>query len=283
MQKKKNLFLFAGYSKTKTIDDALLYYVSALNQFGDVIVCMDCDCEKNELKKLSNISFKSMAGRHGEYDFGSYKRAYFYAKENDLLKKYDYIYLVNDSVFGPTIPLTKLIKKFNDSNTDATGLVVSTHKTHCYMESWFVCLTKKIFLSDWFYDFISNVKPELRKSAVTIKYEHGLTNLIQNNNCSWAGLYTFHGRYTYNNPKRLFQKGCPFVKKLSFTRHFGALGKQINYVLNHCNPDAKIVILKTANILYGKDYINWLLTKNPVKIIFRNLKYLFFKLKTDRL
>ena len=279
MSKKKHLFLFAGYSKTGTVDGALLYYVSNLNNIGDVIVCMDCDCKKSELKKLSNITIKSIAGRHGEYDFGSYKRAYFYAKENNLIKKYDYIHLVNDSVFGPTISLNNTIKKLEQSNTDATGLIVSTHKTHCYMESWFVCLTKKIFLSDWFSDFISNVKPELRKSAVTIKYEHGLTNLIQNNNCSWSGIYTFHGRYTYNNPKKLFQKGCPFIKKLSFTRHFGGLGKQINYTLNHCNKNAKKVILKSADLLYGENYTNWLLTKNPIKIIFRNFKYLLFKLK----
>lgn len=283
MQKKKHLFLFAGYSQNGIIHNALVYYVSALNKFGDVIVCMDCDCSSAELKKLSNTTIMSMAKRHGEYDFGSYKRAYIYAKENNLLEKYDYIYLVNDSVFGPTISLDNIIKKFENSKTDATGLVVSTHKTHCFMESWFVCLNKKIFLSDWFYDFISSVKVESAKTVVTKKYEQGLSNTIKANNYSWSGIYTFHGRYTYNNPKKLFLVQCPFIKKASFTRHFGALGKQINYVLNHCDTGAKTVILDTANQLYTNNYLNWFLTNNFIKITFRNIKYFLYKLKNGQL
>ena len=37
------LFLFAGYDKDGIVDDALVYYVSALSKYGDVIVCMDND------------------------------------------------------------------------------------------------------------------------------------------------------------------------------------------------------------------------------------------------
>ena len=72
----KRLFLFAGYDKNGIIDDALLMYVSALNKLSDVIVCMDSDCTNDELQKLQNITIHAMAARHGEYDFGSYKRAY---------------------------------------------------------------------------------------------------------------------------------------------------------------------------------------------------------------
>ena len=46
-----------------------------------------------------------MATRHSEYDFGSYKRAYNWAQENLDTAEYEFVYLVNDSVYGPLFDL----------------------------------------------------------------------------------------------------------------------------------------------------------------------------------
>jgi hypothetical protein len=73
--------------------------------------------------------------------------------------------------------------------------------------------------------------------------------------------------------------GCPFVKKASFTRHNGAAGYQINYVLNHIDKNTANAIINTANRLYGEKYMKWLLTYNPLKTIFRNIKYIMQKLR----
>ena len=99
--KPKRLFLFAGYDKQCVIDDALIYYVSNLARFGDIILYMDCDAKKSEINKVKKYCLYANATRHGEYDFGSYRRAYIWARDNDILKNYDVVYLVNDSVFGP--------------------------------------------------------------------------------------------------------------------------------------------------------------------------------------
>ncbi len=273
------LFLFAGYNKNNIVDDALIYYVKALSKHGDVILCMDCDCSKSEINKINKYTLHTIAARHGEYDFGSYKRAFQYARDNDMLQKYNHVYLVNDSVFGPTIDIEQTLKSIESKDSDATGLIVSKHKTHSFMESWFVCLDKKIFLSKWFDEFISSVTTEKEKYIVTVKYEHGLSNLIKNNGCSWGGLFTIYGRETYNQPKYLFRHGCPFVKKLSFTRHNGALGAQIKYILKHCDKDAATAIMNSANALYGVEYMNRFLTNNIFKIVLRNISYLKEKLK----
>ena len=147
------------------------------------------------------------------------------------------------------------------------------------MESWFVRLNKKIFTSPWFDEFISNVKSEEYKYIITVKYEHGLTNLIQNHNCSWGGLYTYRGRYTYNNPLGLFKHGCPFIKKASFIRHNGDCGKQIKYILQHADFGAALSTIVSANRVYGENYMNWLLTGNPIEIFMRKIKYIIQKIK----
>ena len=167
--------------------------------------------------------------------------------------------------------------------SDAVGIIESKHKTHSFIESWFVCLNKKIFMSSWFDEFISSVQHEEYKYLVTVKYEHGLTNVIKNNGCSWDGIYKFHGRFTYNNPKRLFKMGCPFVKKASFTRHNGGVGNQIKYVLKHADTNARDAIMNTAGRVYGKKYMNWLLTSNPLKIFCRNITYLFKKVENGEI
>ena len=277
------LFLFAGYDKDCIIDDALIYYVKTLSKYGDVILCIDSDCPKQETEKIKKYTLHTIAKRHGEYDFGSYKRCFQYAKNKDILKNYDYLYLVNDSVFGPTINLKQTLDKIESIPTDAAGIIISTHKTHACMESWFVRLNKTVFLSDWFDNFMNNITKAETKADITIKYEHGLTNLIKSNKCSWGGLYSVRGRETYNRPKSLFKKGCPFIKKVSFTRHNGSLGKQIKFILNNCDKLASTAIMKTANRLYTKEYTDWFLTSNPLKILYRNITYVITKLKNGEI
>ena len=277
--KHTRLFLFAGYDRNGIVDDALVLYVQQLNKFGDIVFCMDCDTKKSEIKKIEKFCIHTMAARHGEYDFGSYKRAYIYARDNKLLEKYDYIYLVNDSVFGPTLDMTNVFNKMESSNTDACGMVISKHKTHEFMESWFIRLNKKIFTSAWFAKFISSVTKLSDKTSVTIQYEHGLTNLIIEHNCTISGVYTIYGRYTYNNTTRLFLRECPIIKKASFSRHNGAIGGQIKYILRHTDDTTHNAIMNSANRLYGMEYMKKFLTSNPFKILVRNIKYAAHKIK----
>ena len=278
MEHPKRLFLFAGYSKNESVDDSLIFYVSELSKYGDVIVCMDNDLKVRNLGPLKKYTIHTIAKRHGEYDFGSYKRAYEYADKHKLLSKYDYVYLVNDSVFGPLFDISNTLNKIESLDTDAGGLVVAKHKTHSYMESWFVRLNKKIAKSAWFKKFIMSVTRQPSKARITITYEHGLSNLIHEHKCSWAGVYNFYGRFTYNNPKYLFKHGCPFVKKACFTRHNGATGNQIKYILNHCQMRVQLPIMTTANKLYGNEYMNCFLTYNPIKIVLRKIKYALQKI-----
>ena len=186
---------------------------------------------------------------------------------------------MNDSVFGPITNIEQTLKDIENTKTDAAGLIISKHRTHAFMESWFVRLNKKVFLSEWFYNFMNSVEKEENKSDITIKYEHGLTNLIHNNQCSWGGLYTVRGRTTYNKPIYLFRHNIPFIKKMSFTRHNGACGDQIKYILKHCETPAHNAVIKTANRLYGVKYMDWLSTSNPIKIFMRKVKYITKKIR----
>lgn len=275
--KQKRLFLFAGFCPNGKIDDSLIYYTKSLSAFGDVILCMDSNLNDGEITKVQKYTIHTIATHHGEYDFGSYKRCFQYARDCDILKNYNVLYLVNDSVYGPTKPLKHTINNIEQISTDAAGLIVSKHKTHAFMESWFVRLNKSVFMTKWFNDFMQSITHLEHKYQITVQYEHGLSNLITNNNCTWDGIYHVRGRYTYNNPKKLFLRGCPFIKKASFTRHNGALGYQIKYVLSHCDNAASKIIKKSGNDAYSHEYMSWFLTSNPLTYFTRGIKYIVQK------
>lgn len=269
----KRLFIFAGYNANNRVDAALIYYVQALSRFGDVVLYMDCDAPKSELKKLAPYTIYAGASRHREYDFGSYKRAYIWARDNLDINKYDIMYLVNDSVFGPLMDIGPTFNKMEIIDTPAFGLVGNLHHAHPHIQSWFVGLRREIFTNTWFDEFMMSVTHVPDKGSVTILYEHGLSNLITKNGLSWQCLYNMPGRSVYNRVKYMFIHGIPFIKKVAFTRHNGRLGGQLYYVMRHCDTDARNAIMNAARDTWGEKYIKHLMTRNPLRLIWRGITY----------
>ena len=274
----KRLFLFAGYDAHGIIDKALIYYVRALSKLGDVIVCTDCDCAKSEIKKIEKYTIGTISGRHGEYDFGSYKRAYMYAHDARILPQYDYVYLINDSVYGPLEPLAQYLLKMESFGTDAFGMVCNPNRHEAYIQSWFIGCAKSVFLSKWFDEFMRSVTHQPDKGSVTYLYEHGFTRMLNKNNKTWQCIYSVPNRGIYNRIKKLYLRGLPFFKKNAFIRHNGALGAQIAYILRHIPDDLARAIMTNATRTWGDEHIHWLLTRNPIKIFIRNIKYATHKI-----
>lgn len=274
----KRLFLFAGYNKQGIVDPALVYYLNALSKFGDIILFMDSDCPDSELAKVKKYTIHASAKRHGEYDFGSYKRGYIWAMENLKLSDYDFVYLVNDSVYGPLYPLDRYINAMENMGHDAFGIVKNPHRKHPHIQSWFIGTKPVIFLSKWFNDFMLSITQQPDKYEITKLYEDGFSNLVTEHNHTWDGLYSVPRRGVYNRIKHLYLIGMPFMKKVAFQRHHGGLSDQTIFVLEHVNKKLSDAILQSAIQQYGKKYIDWLLTTNPIKIAFRKAYHAVYKL-----
>jgi len=275
---KKRLFLVAGYDKNGYVNAALVYMVRTYSKYGDCVVVMDNDSNESELKKLKPYCIYVDATRHGEYDFGSYKRAYQWAKKNLNLSDYDFVYMANDSVYGPLFDMREYFEKMESGNNDAFGMVKKTGGKSEHIQSWFIGMRPSVFLSDWFDRFILSVTKQADKNAVATIYENGFTEHIDAHNIKWDCLYHVHNRGVYNDVKKLYKQKMPFIKKLSFTRHNGALGNEIYYVLNQLPHDLHDDIYSSACDVYGKKYTDWLLTKSRTKTFFRYIKYLITRI-----
>ena len=269
----KRLFLFAFYDPQGVVGEAALRYLEALQPLGDIVLATDCDLQPGEAEKLAPRVLSFTAARHGEYDFGSYKRAY---QQADL-EGYDVLYLVNDSVVGPVYPLEPYLERMEALGTDAFGLVLNPSRRGRHLQSWFIGLKPAVFQADWFRDFLGSVAAAGSKEEVCVRYESGLARELEARSIPFAGLYELKGKSVYNAVGRLCAAGFPFVKKSAFTRHGGSLGPAVAKVLSKTDPVMSQAVIADLDRLYVEDYRHKFLSASRLHAFGRYLRYLFGK------
>lgn len=224
----KRLFLFAGYDKDGVIDITLMHYLRSLSALGDIILVMDNDLsasEKNKLKAVPNLLYAS-ASPHGEYDFGSYKRAYNWAHKKKILSKYDWVYLVNDSVYGPLSDISGILNDLESRGVDLTGMIDFINMpTPLQVQSWFVGLSRRVATADFLCDFMNSVCAQGTKQLVVLKYEVGLSQIILQHGYRMSTYISGQNgeicHAVYDKPIEMLKAGLPFVKKTALQNLYG--------------------------------------------------------------
>ena len=217
--------IYAHYDKNDVIDDYVLYTINELKKIcKDIVFVSCCDLKQEELDKLDCHKVTEV---HSEYDFGSYKRGFWYAENNDLLDDCEELIFMNDSCYGPFKPLDKIFELMQESPCDFWGLTKNKYafkirkgKTKdCYIphiQSYFFVLRPNVFNSEVFHDFIYSVKEQETKNEVIEKYEIGLTTEMEA--AGFVSDYAIKDFYKYNNPtiyrwRKLYNKSdFPFIK-----------------------------------------------------------------------
>lgn len=270
----KRLFLFAFFDPQGVVGETVLRYLEELHARGDVILAGDCALQPGEADKLAPLVVSYTASRHGEYDFGSYKRAF---RQADL-SGYDVVYLVNDSVVGPLRPLEPFLQRMEALGTDAFGLVLHPSRQERHLQSWFIGLKPSVFRAPWFAEFLDGVEAVGRKEEVCIRYENGLARLLEAHSASYAGLWELPGKSIYNAVGRLSRQGFPFLKKSAFTRHGGSLGPAVSQALSKADPAMREAVMTDMDRLYGEEYRRSFFEAGPLRAFGRYLRYLSRKL-----
>ena len=275
----RRLFLFAAYAPSGKAGSSLEGYLRVLSGLGDIVFCADSVLDEGELGRIGRYVLHSEAVRHREYDFGSYRRDWLWAKENlPGFGGYDFIYLVNDSVYGPLRELEPLLENLESRDSGASCLVWFPHRRGGHMQSWFLGFGRKVFTAGWFGAFLESVTAEDGKNAVCVKYETGLTRLVMSQGITPAYAFAAPGKSIYNSPLKYVRKGLPFVKKSAFTRHGGSLGRQIAQIIEEFpSPEADAMVSEAAQCL-GSGYIEKFINQSRLESARRYLLYLSGKL-----
>ena len=179
--KTKRAAVFAHYDKNENIEDYVVYYLKCLkNIVGTVIFVSDGKIKEDEKVKISPYADNIIAESHGEYDFGSYKRGYFYLKEKGVLNSVDELIFANDSCYAPLFPFETMFCTMEKSEADFFGNTQNftdraSNEDKGHRQSYFLVIRKNVFESAAFNDFMSAISKEEDKAAIIDKYEIGLS------------------------------------------------------------------------------------------------------------
>ena len=153
----KRLAIFAFYNEKGLINDYVVTYLKYLKEVSDSIIFV-ADNEPNvkDLSKIFQLVSHIESYHHGEYDFGSYKIGFRYAKEHYLLDDVDEIILCNDSCFCVD-SLKPAFDKMSTKPCDFWSMTAS-NEYEPHLQSFFLVVKKKLFNSEVFSNYLDNVK-----------------------------------------------------------------------------------------------------------------------------
>jgi len=221
----KRLILFAHYDKDNIIDDYVIRFLEGLVPHYDRLVfASDSDLPDVELEKVRRFGEIAHASHHGEYDFGSWKRAFQYVGES--LHEFDEAIIINDSCFGPLYDFSELFDTMDKRTCDfwgVTGTITKRIKQYC-INNYIMCMRKPIFSSNRFHEFWQNVTKLGDKLEIVGKYEFGLSDLLHEEGfksdvyCGWYDTDIMVTSAFF--PRVWKKKRCPIVKVKVFRTNF---------------------------------------------------------------
>ncbi|WP_281827530.1 glycosyltransferase [Jannaschia rubra] len=221
-KKQKRVAVFASYSPDGVLPPQVLPYLAGLRPLVEAIVVVcDNDLAPGERAKLDAHADHVIAGRHGEYDFGSYKRGVALARETGLLDRADALILCNDSCYGPVGSFAPMFETMEARGLDFWG-GTDSHQFSYHLQSYFVAMTRPVFTSDAFRGFIEGVTKQESVNQVIQNYELGLTKVLREAGFTAGAMVenTLKGVHpkdpSYHNlpilPLYTLERGLPLVK-----------------------------------------------------------------------
>jgi lipopolysaccharide biosynthesis protein len=134
--------VFASYDKNGRVWDYVISYIKRLREVCDKIIFIaDNEATQEEQNKLTGLVDFKQFQRHGEYDFGSYKRGWQYLKNQEWFSQIDELILCNDSCFSVGA-LTPVFEQMSHKQCDFWGMTENQdHQSH--LQSFFLVFKKK--------------------------------------------------------------------------------------------------------------------------------------------
>lgn len=177
--KVKRLAVFASFASDGKIADYVVYYLRNLKEVCDAILFVtDNPLYPKEFDKIKDFVDYAKISRHGEADFGSYKRGYLYAHEKGLLDTAEELIFCNDSCCGPFYAFENMFTKMEKQNFDCWG-VCANDQVRYHLQSYFLVFKKKVFSSELFLNFMKTIKQKYELQPNILDYELDLMKMLE--------------------------------------------------------------------------------------------------------
>lgn len=264
----KRLAIFAFYNEKGLINDYVVTYLKYLKEVSDnIIFVADNDPNVKELSKIYLLVSHIESYHHGEYDFGSYKIGFKYAKEHYLLDDVDEIILCNDSCFCVD-SLKPAFDKMSTKPCDFWSMTAS-NEYEPHLQSFFLVVKKKLFNSEVFSNYLDNVKHLDSFLEIVNTYEIPLKMTFEKEGFKSASYIKAPKK---NNPTffpiKCIKVKMPLIKRKIFTESYACKESLLEVIL----------YLKIKHNAKYKDILNYFNVNSLVPTWFKFFKPKFFAL-----
>lgn len=243
--------IFAHYDSHNEIQEYVINYIKELNKLAkNIIFVSDSNLPNSELEKISKYTVHAIAKQHGEYDFGSYKRGFIYADENNLLTDCEELIFANDSCYAPLFSFDDMFKKMANSKADFWGPTLNMHnptKMEYHVQSFFIVFRSQIFNNDEFKNFIHSISKQENKNKIIEKYEIGLSVFLQNIGFSCDSYSSISKKYPNTHVTKykdiIIKERTPFLKRNIVLKKEleNAYPSFIKHLINKTNYDYNLI------------------------------------------
>ena len=182
----KRYVVFAGYNAEGELAPYVKRYIKKLNEISDgVVYITDSPLSEKSQQEIAPYVIHGEYQRHGEYDWGSYKRGYEWLKANKKLENADELIFANDSCYAPLQSFHPMFKKMRHVGVDFWGNTQNQKFTR-HLQSYFLVFRRPVINSKTFASFMENIQKQPDHSLYITEYEIKLTPLLENLGYKWT-------------------------------------------------------------------------------------------------
>lgn len=193
----------ASYFGDGTLSEALIYLLKGLREVVDNIVYVaDSPVIPEEIDKLKDIVTIAKFERHGQYDFGSYRRGLEIARSEGLIapELADELVIINDSSYGPVFPFSESFTAMAKHDCDFWGYTGYNAFGNNHISSYFYLFRRNVIDSGAIDEFLSRVTGNLERDQVIVKFELKMTAFLAQRGMKWK-TYVPYG-YLHSSPTK---------------------------------------------------------------------------------
>lgn len=246
---RRRTAIVASYFGKGVIPDSLLYLLKGLRDVVDNIVYVaDCKVLPDEIEKLRPLVTIAKFERHGQYDFGSYRRGLAIAREEGLLDSSvaNELVVINDSSYGPLYPFSESFSEMEKRDVDFWGYTGYNAFGNIHVSSYFYLFKRQVIDSGKLDEFLSGVQGRMERDKVIVKFEMKLTKFLADAGFKWDTFVPFG--YKHSSPTKHPLSICknfrmPLVKAKTVNGDsYESVDKLLEFV-EEVNPSLRALIV----------------------------------------
>lgn len=300
----KRIAIYVCYDKQGIIDDYISYLLNDLKQNLDkLVIVVNGNLTAEGKKKLLALSSDVVKRENAGFDVGAWKFALTEYLGWQEIESYDELLLLNDTFFGPFYPFKVVFDKMAKRDVDFWGLtqhgdsvMFENHKKHKHflprhLQSYFLCIRKKMLCSQEFKDYWENQKTSKSWFEAVDQNEAHFTQYFGEKGFKWDSFISNEGKdkkFSYNpyghNIYEILQQGFPVIKRKEFAAPLEMTIKFNNgedyrrgleYIKSNTSYDTRLIfqnVLRNYNIadIHDALHLDYIIPDDEIKD--KNLK-----------